>query len=1544
MKQKLLFAAMFVASAFGGGSSLWAQGTWTAPAAPGQDLASLSESTDVFIYNIEADAIFSRGFNWLTMAIADRPEGGDNAVPAARQKVQVKKDGDNIKIHFNDRGSDVFFGQADNTDEGQMWTDLGSAGNRVVFTPAASPNYPNAYTLTNVQHSQKVDVLWGRGGKLTLWNGQGFYDWVFMTGDAFTSGELPKFKVRKAMWNLYQALEKVNAVAANADALATANAVYTNNSATTDDLRAAFRTMFLAVANSIEDPVDVSYIFTHPDIEGDKSAAGWSYTDFAISAGDCEKYHATFASTQTLTDVPNGLYDVAFTGIYRQDDGQTQDAPQLVVSDGTSEWTASFPNMEEMGALWNIGGNETGDWVNSNTGKKPKWMWSAGDAQALDDAQAILESVKVREHTLGVTFKVTGGNQWFNFQRLIVTYKGAINLGLYKSLIAKISEAERFVSTNTGVIVQSYIDAVSTELTAVSGLTANSEEDDLTDGLNDLIAALDAAKVAPTINNYNLLNATVTLASAEGVDVTSANSVLSSGTTNAQFADALTALRLARRLKHAETHANVFDGNAPAAGDFYLYNVGQQRFFCGGDDWGAHAALGFPGIIVTLETSGDNYKLDTHLPNGDALHYLNYGGYCDTETSDTWTFTVVSEGIYNIARSSNNAQLLGYSTGTYNRLDTDKSGASDPNNQWKLVTKADRDALIASADEDHPVDVSYLIKSPGFSQREDVSAWTFTNASIWGRDGNHPDFAIEAYNQTSASVQQTVTGLEPGTYELKVQAYYRDGNHEKQAEIISGGGDARQLATLFAGTKSALIQNISVGADKAPGMGRSSSIGNMPDGIDDACLYFQNGLYWATLDEIVVGQDGTMTIGARKTEKLNDGDWFVLDNFRLLYKGAGIDLTGVKADLQAKISEANDLLDEIDLNISFLQSAATTGQNVYDNSSDADEIVETTLALQTAINNANAATDLTVFKQTVAKANAESVSTSSAVAAVEGVVDGSTFAAEVTAQLNNLRAARKINALRMPDIYTGSAPAVGKVYLFNLGTGMFLGVGSDWSTHAAVDQVGIEVELVASGDGFIMKSAWGSFNNSPYVDTGANTVYKFQAVGGKTNVYNILEGTDLLGYNPDGKTDGKKYWNSISNVAGADAADLNYQWKIITPAERKALLAQATALNPVDVSYLINNASHNRKAGYEMYTKVAPGGNSGARVSSQDDNNGDRAADYGYEFWNVDNLEWSQQLAGLTPGTYEVAVQGFYREGDGGRQADVVNAGGALLRNAYLKANDETAQLQNIAYAAALDGVPGVATSATDNGSFPNWPREAIEFFETGYYWTTVQVTVGNDGNLKIGVYKDSKTDNDWIVLDNFRLRLLSAATATANAKITDAHYATFIAPFDVEIPSGVTASTAEINEDGATLDLTPLADVIPAHTAVILYSESTLNENLEGIRVAEPAELKSGALVGTYEDIDAPNGSYVLQKQDAKVGFFLVDETVATPKVRANRAYLQVPDSPVKAYYLGGTEDAIQNVDADSSDAPVYNLAGQRVNNARKGVYIVGGKKVIVK
>ena len=45
-------------------------------------------------------------------------------------------------------------------------------------------------------------------------------------------------------------------------------------------------------------------------------------------------------------------------------------------------------------------------------------------------------------------------------------------------------------------------------------------------------------------------------------------------------------------------------------------------------------------------------------------------------------------------------------------------------------------------------------------------------------------------------------------------------------------------------------------------------------------------------------------------------------------------------------------------------------------------------------------------------------------------------------------------------------------------------------------------------------------------------------------------------------------------------------------------------------------------------------------------------------------------------------------------------------------------------------------------------------------------------------------------------------------------------------------------------------------------------------------------------------------------------------------------------------TATGIETISADQSDknAPVYNLAGQKITIPRKGINIIGGKKVVVK
>lgn len=1070
----------------------------------------------------------------------------------------------------------------------------------------------------------------------------------------------------------------------------------------------------------------------------------------------------------TLTNLPAGVYRFTVSGFYR--DGKASDIGGKHAG-GTEELRAQYYANNKSLALMSICAPELTSAVKGCNLKSGNYYVpdNVGDAAiATREGLYVNQPLKVivdNSGTLTIGVRKTGGvdDDWTILDYWKLQYFGPDNIAQYIALLqASIDAAEAFDKSST-------TDALASELQqAINDAKAKLTSDD-SDDVEAATLALDDELNKVKAVDVTILRATIPLASADGADTSAAVDFVENGTSASDLNNILSALRIARRVANAEKDNNNYAGNEPAPGDFYLYNVGQKRFLCGGDDWGAHAAIGFPGIVVTLEDVGSGtYKINTHLPNGDdngnKKEYLNFGGYCDTWTSDAWQFVEKGGGKYTIVRSNNANALLGYSNNTYNRIDTDKSGSDNLDNQWILVKKADRDALYeaAAAVTDQPasaVDVSYMIKSPNFSQREDVSAWKMTGgAEIWGRGGNHPDFAIEAYDKTSASVEQTVTGLQPGTYRLKVQAFYRDGNFDNQVNVAKNGGELLQLATLYAGNKSALIQNVVNGAGKAPGMGRASDAGNMPDGIDDACLYFQNGLYWATLDNLVVtSKNPSITFGARKTEKKNGGDWFVLDNFRLEYLGSYVDLSEVKAALLAKIDEANAAMAGAEA--SFLQAAVTAGQAAMSELQDADVIVDATTALTTAINTYNAGkADLTALKQTVTKAQAEGISAFDNAVAEVLAADADAFAATAAQKLYDVRAARKVKALGKDDIYTGTAPAAGKYRLFNIGTGMFLGMGSDYNSHAAIDQVGVEVELVEEGQDFILKTIYGGnyFNANPFVDTPETdkAIYTFTAVSG--NIYTIKQGENLLGWNPNVEYAGAKYWNNISNTNGASADDANFQWKLVSEDEFAALEATAASSNAVDISYKINNPSLNRLPNLDMWSKTADGGNGGARVNTPATaNNGDRVADYAYEFFDTNSFSFTQKVTGLKPGYYKVSVQGFYRDGDGGNQADVVNNGGELLKKANLVANDAQALLPNIA--SVTDLVPGIGDlRSSNNGEFPNMPQSAIEFFEHGAYLTTVDAKVGSNGELTIGVKKDEKPhDRDWVVLDNFRLYYL---------------------------------------------------------------------------------------------------------------------------------------------------------------------------------------------
>ena len=172
--------------------------------------------------------------------------------------------------------------------------------------------------------------------------------------------------------------------------------------------------------------------------------------------------------------------------------------------------------------------------------------------------------------------------------------------------------------------------------------------------------------------------------------------------------------------------------------------------------------------------------------------------------------------------------------------------------------------------------------------------------------------------------------------------------------------------------------------------------------------------------------------------------------------------------------------------------------------------------------------------------------------------------------------------------------------------------------------------------------------------------------------------------------------------------------------------------------------------------------------------------------------------------------------------------------------------------------------------------------------------------------------------------------------------YKTLVLPFEADVPEGFTAAEAA-SVYGSEINLEDVT-AISTNSPVIVQGEGALELTAANAAVAatDDATLTSGVLCGTYKAVTAPLGSYVLQKQGDLTGFYHVEEEI---NVGAFRAWLDAPASSIKAFYLGDGATSINEelrMENEELEGTVYNLAGQRMSKAQKGINIINNKKVI--
>ncbi len=296
--------------------------------------------------------------------------------------------------------------------------------------------------------------------------------------------------------------------------------------------------------------------------------------------------------------------------------------------------------------------------------------------------------------------------------------------------------------------------------------------------------------------------------------------------------------------------------------------------------------------------------------------------------------------------------------------------------------------------------------------------------------------------------------------------------------------------------------------------------------------------------------------------------------------------------------------------------------------------------------------------------------------------------------------------------------------------------------------------------------------------------------------------------------------------------------------------------------------------------------------------------------------DWWDDVAG----TNNLYTYGYTYSSDGGATADNTNVWSTYMSDMTNAVVDLT-----MSYS---DGTLYVIGTMTNNQKvyYVNYMKSGLE------------------GDLTYNLYGNNAT------LSNITTTSTSAITAPAhptNVAVTLGSngyttYANNVYPLDL---TNATAYKASVSGDK--VNFTLFKQAVPASTGMLVGGSGTVNLPIADASTAvEGNEFlvnTSGAVFNAEENTTY----YAMLKDSNPLAFGTFNPgSLAFP---ATKAYLKVAHNPgAKALtaFFDGDVTGISKVEngVKTSDNTVYNLAGQRVIKPTKGLYIVNGKKVIVK
>lgn len=205
-------------------------------------------------------------------------------------------------------------------------------------------------------------------------------------------------------------------------------------------------------------------------------------------------------------------------------------------------------------------------------------------------------------------------------------------------------------------------------------------------------------------------------------------------------------------------------------------------------------------------------------------------------------------------------------------------------------------------------------------------------------------------------------------------------------------------------------------------------------------------------------------------------------------------------------------------------------------------------------------------------------------------------------------------------------------------------------------------------------------------------------------------------------------------------------------------------------------------------------------------------------------------------------------------------------------------------------------------------------------------------------VYEAKTRTIQLAIWEQSAIDVIKTETLTTSAK----GYATYSADYAVNYSKlGLTAYTLTVDETNKTVTAKAFTGVVPAGGAVLVKGDASKAYTLT------PATTEGDATFATDLKTGATKADGTQYGFTSKSGTPAFAQVVSGQDIPAKKGYIVLKGASAAKYSICFDDEAtgIHTIEAASAaNAAMYNLAGQRVDKAYKGIVIVNGKKYLNK